>query len=394
MQMIGVSDALKEIDTAIKPLDTENVQLINALNQVISTSINSPIDMPPFPQSAMDGYAVNGSTDRRSFTLIGEIKAGDDPKSYILQEGEAVRIFTGAAVPTGASAVIKQEDVEVNGGQITVKNDWTSQANIRPQGEQIETGALAMEANTVVTSGVAGFLYTLGIQEVDVFCKPKVAIIATGNELTEPGKALTPGKIYESNTYMLQMALHQLGIEAQIMHVEDDYKSTYECIQNALNECDLLLTSGGISVGDYDFVEQAFLENQVTPIFYKIKQKPGKPVFFGTKEAKAVFGLPGNPAAALSSFYIYVIPAIRKMMGYKNTQLETRVFSLAEDYKKTPKIAHFLKAKYINNCVQILPAQSSAMLSSFAESNCLVHMPEGQDFWSKDAKVTAYILPK
>lgn len=391
--MISVSKALKIIENNTSSLNGAWIETIDSDKSILIKDILSPINMPPFNQSAMDGYAIFGN-DINQFKLVGEIKAGDSGENITLNKGEAIRIFTGAIVPKEATAVIRQEDVLRDGNKIKLTSKTVKlNQNIRLTGEQIKIGSTALTAGSKMNHGAIGFLYTLGIGKVETFCKPKVIILATGDELTAPGKTLPPGHIYESNTFMLKAALKSLGINAVIQTVNDDYQATKKSIQVALKNCELLLTSGGISVGDYDFISKAMGELNVTTAFYKVKQKPGKPLFYGKLNETSVFGLPGNPAAALSCFYIYVIPAIRKMMGYKETHLDSREFILNSDYAKTKNLTHFLKGKFKGEHVTILNAQSSAMLSSYAETNCLIEMDEEKLEWKAGDKVKAYILP-
>jgi molybdopterin molybdotransferase len=265
--------------------------------------------------------------------------------------------------------------------------------NIRFAGEQVQIGAVVLKKDTTINLGAIGYLYMLGIHKVEVSRKPKAIIIVTGNELMAPGQELTSGKIYESNSYTLKAALKSVGVDSEIQSVKDDFESTKHMISKALSQCDLVITSGGISVGDYDFVGKAMNELGVNEIFYKLKQKPGKPLFFGTKGETSVFALPGNPAAVLSCFYMYVIPAIRIMQGYSTPRLEQRTLKITSEYKKGAMLTHFLKAYANGNEVRILNAQSSAMLSSFSEANCLAKLPEGRTDWSVGDDVEVFMLP-
>lgn len=390
--MISVQEALLKIQSNVSHLREEKLSIDDAFNQVLSQDVISPIHMPPFNQSAMDGYAINGC-DLMEFDLVGEIQAGDSAEEIDLKQGEAVRIFTGAVVPKGATAVVKQEIVSRVKERIQLQQFSKKGENIRPQGEQIRTGEVALPRHRQLNSGAVGFLYTLGINEATVYRKPKIIVIATGNELVEPGQPLPKGKIYESNTYTLKAALKGMGIEAEIRYVEDDFDKTKTVIKNALDECDLLITTGGISVGDYDFVGQVLEELNVETVFYKVKQKPGKPLYFGRRDDVTVFALPGNPAAVLSCFYMYVTPAILKMMGHQNVSLEERQLKLTDSYKKTASLTYFLKAQAYGNDVTILTAQSSAMLSSFASANCIAALEEGKEEWSAGDEVSVYMLP-
>ncbi len=390
--MTSVQDAFNKITANIKRLPSTQIKVEDALGFVTTSDILSQINMPPFNQSAMDGYAICGN-HLNQFKLIGEIQAGESGEGIELAEGEAVRIFTGALVPTSATAIAKQEIVESDESIIQLTERVSDNMNIRFAGEQVQTGAVVLKKDTTINLGAIGYLYMLGIHKVEVSRKPKAIIIVTGNELMAPGQELISGKIYESNSYTLKAALKSVGVDSEIQSVKDDFESTKHMISKALSQCDLVITSGGISVGDYDFVGKAMNELGVNEIFYKLKQKPGKPLFFGTKDETSVFALPGNPAAVLSCFYMYVIPAIRMMQGYSAPQLEQRSLKITSEYKKGAALTHFLKAYANGNEVRILNAQSSAMLSSFSEANCLAKLPEGRTDWSVGDNVEVFMLP-
>jgi molybdopterin molybdotransferase len=392
--MISVEQALDLVQSKCDQLGPITLDVNSALGYVLAKDIYSPINMPPFPQSAMDGYAVNFNSVIDTYAVIGEVAAGESGENYNLNEGEAVRIFTGAPVSSGANVVIKQEIVKRNGDAISFTEPITFGHNIRPLGEQIKVGSLAIEAGKVLTPAGVGFLCGIGITEVLVVAQPKITIIATGNELVKPGNELTVGKIYESNSYMLSAALNQYRYENHsIVTIGDTYEETLIAINRALEASDVLVLSGGISVGDYDFVGKALLEIGVEQIFYKVKQKPGKPLFMGKMGKKIVFALPGNPAAAMTSFYTYVVRGLNLMSGKKNPGLKTQLLSLKERYEKKGDRAEFLKATIEGEQIEILTAQSSAMLKSFAVSNALVYLPaDYKGILPAGEKVKTYLL--
>lgn len=374
--MISILEAIQLVKNNSFPLLKSTIKPIEKSGGYkLFLDVFSPLNMPPFRQSAMDGYALC-LHDSLTYQLIGEIKAGDSHQP-ILKKGEAVRIFTGAPVPDTANAVMMQEKVLVNNSQITLESQININHNIRPLGEQVRKGQLALEKGTKLTPAAIGYLCSLGIQEVSVFKKPNIAIVTTGNELVEAGEALVYGKIYESNSKMLQNALYNLKFYDITIHkVEDDYNKTLSKLNEVIKENDLVIISGGISVGDYDFVGKALEELKVEALFYKVKQKPGKPLFFGKKEGKIIFALPGNPAAALSCFYIYVYIALQKMMNNNDVELpRIKAKSLSKFIKQGDR-PQFLKAIYNNEEVEILEGQSSAMLQTFALSNAFVYIPE------------------
>ncbi len=374
--MVSIQEAQKIIEDNVSPSSySETRKVSDALGYLLSESVISPINMPPFRQSAMDGYALN-LHNSDSYSLIGEIKAGDadHPK---LRIGQAVRIFTGAPVPDTANAVVMQEKVSALGETIQINDSITLNENIRPLGEQVQKNSVALKKGTKLTPAAIGFLTSLGITEVPVYKKPSITIVTTGNELIPAGQPLGYGQIYESNAAMLKSSLIELGYhEVSIRKVEDDYKKTHELLQNVISENDLVLITGGISVGDYDFVGKALNEIGVEQLFYKVKQKPGKPLFFGKKEHTVVFALPGNPAAALTCFNIYVRTALQRMCGELNYSLKKTQEKLTGSFTKKGDRPQFLKAIYANNEVQILDGQSSAMLQTFALANALVLAPE------------------
>lgn len=374
--MISIEDAIQAVEIHSFEVSKEiKISIDTAGNSTLFRNIYSPINFPPFRQSAMDGYAVHMHDDF-TYRLVGEVKAGDSHHP-LLNKGEAVRIFTGAAVPDSANAVIMQEKVIARENEITIDAKLPIGLNIRLLGEQVKKGQLALKKGTKLTPAAIGFLSSLGITEVCVYNKPSIALISTGNELVEAGQPLPFGKIYESNSGMLQNALINLGFGAVTVHkIEDNYEATYNKLQDAIEKNDMVIISGGISVGDYDFVGKALKELKVEEIFYKVNQKPGKPLFFGKNGDTLLFALPGNPAAALICFYLYVYIALHRMSGSKDVVLPKVMAKSASGFVKNGDRPQILKAIYQEGKVSILEGQSSAMLQTFAISNALVKMPE------------------
>ncbi|MFD2943496.1 molybdopterin molybdotransferase MoeA [Flavobacterium notoginsengisoli] len=388
--MIEVKKALEIVAANSSNMPKQKIQVHKALGYVLAETIYSPIAMPPFRQSAMDGYAFIHS-GRHQFDIVGISQAGDHLKIE-LKENEAVRIFTGAHVPKNADTVVMQEDVMASEDSILIAKMPEPFSNVRNKGEQINEEDVVFDANTLITPAAIGFLACLGITEIEVYKKPKIAILVTGNELVEPGKKLKKGKIYESNSIMLQAALQTIGIKnAKVFRVKDSLKETKNVLKDLLKKNDIVLISGGISVGDYDFVKEALLENGVQELFYKINQKPGKPMFFGSKKNTLVFALPGNPASSLTNFYIYVYPAVKNLMGFSNTHLPKIVRKLNSDIQNTTGKTLFLKALYDETSVTILDGQASSMLNSFAIANGLVIVEQDCEKMKKGDSVT--ILP-
>jgi len=391
--MVSIQKAIQLVDTYTTTSKKMTSSLLNALDSFLAENVYSPINMPPFHQSAMDGYAVlYDDKHLNNFILVDEIKAGDNNQK-ILKPGEAVRIFTGAPTPINANAVIMQEKTSVKENILEINDVLSPFKNIRLTGEQIQEKELALAKGSQLNPAAIGFLATLGITEVLVYKKPTIAIVVTGNELVVPGNLLEFGQIYESNAIMLQTALLKNRFaDITISKVKDNYIDTKNSLEQAIDKNDFVLISGGISVGDYDFVGKALLELNTHQVFYKIKQKPGKPLFFGTNNNTTIFALPGNPASALTCFYIYIETALQKFIGNPKYQKQTIQLKLEEEYIKKGIRGEFLKAKTNGDSVKILSNQSSAMLNTFAEANALVYLEEGLETFSKNKPVTTYII--
>lgn len=390
--MISVNDAIQRIVETTSALEAIDLSLSEALGYVLSEDIFSPFDMPPFDNSAMDGYAIN-AWNSNEYSVVAELQAGMDASKISLHPGEAARIFTGAMVPASATTVVKQESADRDGANVTFRENPPEGSNIRRRAEQIQAGSIALASGTQLNAAAIGFLGMLGITKVSVYRKPIIKLLVTGDELVKAGEQLRPGQIYESNSITIISALKELGFDATAVRVRDDYQSTVSIVKELLTSCDVLLTSGGISVGDYDFVGKAMEENGVSTSFYKVKQKPGKPLFYGFTESCKVFALPGNPASALTCLYVYALPCLRKMMGSRTPHLEKRTLAFTNSYSKTRGLTHFLKGRIENNHVASLEHQSSSMLNSFAVSDCLIVVPEATESLKPDDMVSVFMLP-
>ena len=391
--MISVKEAKELINNTVGSLKSKRLPLTAAAGLVLGEDIQAITDIPNFRQSSMDGYAIRFEAGRSVFKLVGEMAAGSD-KALEIRPDEAARIFTGAALPSGADTVVMQEKVALEDGQIRIE-DRGVQAfqHVRERGAEIKSGALAMQAGTVLSPAAIGFLAGIGIPEVQAIPAPVVSIILTGNELQEPGNTLAFGQVYEANSAMLKAALAPLGIrDVSVLRAEDDLKILEDVLSQALLQADLVLLTGGVSVGDYDFVVAAARNCGVKQAFHKIRQKPGKPLFFGSKYQKIVFGLPGNPSSVLSCFYQYVVPAIGRMMG-KALGLDIAQAVLTHDYTKAPGLTHFLKGRFDNGNVTPLHAQESFRLHSFAEANCLIVLEETASDYKAGEQVEVHLLP-
>lgn len=391
--MISVHSALELITNHVKSLPVAVMQLEKANGLVLAEDIYAPENVPAFPQSSMDGYAFAFDDNRSDYKLVGEIAAGSK-QTFELKQGEAVRIFTGAAVPLAADTVLMQEKALVESDKLTVNDESLNKGtNLRSIGSEIKKGTKALEKGTVLKPATIGFLASMGIAKVKVYPNPSVGILVTGNELRLPGEDLEYGQVFESNSFTLQSALNQMNINnVTIYRSEDNLNQLQTLLSQILEVNDLVLISGGVSVGDYDFTMSALEKCAVNLIFHKIKQKPGKPLLFGMKAEKVIFGLPGNPASVLTCFYEYVLPAIG-IMTERNVKLQAKKMVLTQEYQKQAGMTHFLKASHNNDLVYLETGQESYKLSSFANANCLAIIPENASKIESGQEIEVHLFP-
>lgn len=391
--MISVEEAKKLIHEQVSSLAPVKVKLDEAAGLVLAENIYAVCDIPAFRQSSMDGYALKFEEGLSQLNLIGEVAAGN-AEQVSLKSGETYRIFTGAPLPKGADTVIMQEKVTVENSKITLLDKNLKRGlNAREKGSEISAGDLAMSKGNLLTPAAVGFLAGIGIDEVSVVPKPSIAIILTGNELQKPGLPLAFGQVYESNSSALNAALRQVGITStKVFNAKDELEILIKVLNTALQTSDIVLLTGGVSVGDYDFVIEAASSCGVEQIFHKVKQKPGKPLYFGRKPDQLIFGLPGNPSSVLSCFYNYVLPAIAILTNTKN-KVKQVYATLAADYSKPSGLTHFLKGIYSDGRANPLGAQESFRLSSFAQANCLICLSEDKTDFSTGDQVTVFLLP-
>jgi molybdenum cofactor synthesis domain len=375
--MISVSEAKSILQKLDLPNRTISLPISSAIGHFLAQSVQSKIDVPSFDNSAMDGYAFAWEEGISRLAVVGEAAAGsyDLPK---IEKGQAVRIFTGAPLPAGADSVIMQEKVARAGDFIQFKPEDATQGNhIRYRGTQCRKGEVVAEAGAKITPGLVSLLASVGVKEVQVSLAPKVAIIITGNEIQDLGKPLEFGQIYNANGPALESWLRNLGIsEINQIKVPDQKEAVVETLARALNKNDLIIFTGGISVGDYDFVKIALEENGVKQLFYKLKQRPGKPLYVGEKEGKIVFALPGNPGSVLSCFMQYVKPVIQTWKRDPEAWNHFQNLPLAQDFDKKIPLTQFLKARIQNGKVEVLQGQESFNLIAFGLADGFVEIPE------------------
>lgn len=357
------------------------VPLQKAQGCFIASDLKSKCDSPPFHQSAMDGFALRFEDVQTNTNIVltnSENSAGTSAISKI-KPFTAIRIFTGAKVPSNADFVIPQENISINEMNCLEfeRQKVKKQDNIRAKGSQFKKSQVIAKKGTLINSARIALAASAGYSKINIYTVPKVSIIVSGNELIAPGSPLKGDMIYESNSLMLAAVLkeHQIPVEG-IYFVKDKLAQIKSTIQKAFKKSDILLVSGGISVGKYDFVKTALEELKTKTIFHKVKQKPGKPLYFGKNKTKFVFGLPGNPAASLTCFYEYVLPFIKAISGNDNSFHEVKKATAVNEYTKKAGLTYFLKGAITEQGITILQDQESYKLTSFAEANCLVVIPE------------------
>lgn len=393
--MISVSEALQRIEAEISPLQKIDIELRHALQYLLAEDLFATIDSPPFAQSAMDGYAFRFEDlqTQNIFPVQDQVQAGDT-RSIFLQQKHCIRIFTGAPIPQGADTVIMQEHTESASEGITFLSLPTEAgANVRLQGSQIKKGSLIGQLGHQLNPASMGYFAGFGFEKIRVFDRPRVAIIITGQELVKLGNELLHGQVYESNSVMLEAALQEGGFEKlRIYYAEDTLEATMQALETAMASADVVLLTGGISVGDFDFVSMAMDECGIEKILYKVKQKPGKPFCFGKRKGNLIFALPGNPASVFTCFCEYVVPALRKLKGLPFLPNNRVRAQLTTSYSKKAGLTHFVKAKQIGSEVSILEGQESYKLSAFVTANALVSLPEESTQWQTGDWVEVHTL--
>lgn len=395
-EMITVTEAQQIIQQQVHPLQPQPMLLAEAAGLILASDVYAAFDIPAYPQSSMDGYAFLFSGWQKNSTLkiAGEVAAGS-MDTIIFTPEQAVRIFTGAAVPDGTDTVVMQEKATASNRLLTITDDNLKPGtNVRLKGSEIKAGARALEAGTLLSPAAIGFLAGIGITTVNAYPRPSVSIIVTGKELQQPGNPLLHGQVYESNSATLTAALNQLNITAvKVCQADDDLNILTQILLGELQAGNVVLLTGGISVGDYDFVLEATTKCDITKMFHRIKQRPGKPLYFGTKGKQLIFGLPGNPSSVLTCFYEYVLPALQQLSNHKNVGLKKLQAPISKAFSKAAGLTHFLKGWYNGENVTALDAQESYRLSSFAKANCLIKIEEATTHYEAGEKVEIHLLP-
>lgn len=373
--MISVEDALSHIFDLLAPVGVETVPLAEAAGRVLAEPVRANRSQPPFPASAMDGYALNGTEaePHAMFKVIGTAAAGHGFGGRV-GPGQAVRIFTGAPVPEGATRVIIQEDVIARGDMITLGDTLDESLHFRPAGNDFAEGA-TVEAPRRLTPADLSLLAAMNLPELPVRRRPVVAIIATGDELVMPGEEPGPDQIIASNSFGLKALVEAEGAEARLLPIARDTRASLETVFGLAEGADLILTSGGASVGDHDLVGDVAAGLGMEQSFYKVAMRPGKPLMAGRMGDAAMIGLPGNPVSALVCGHVFVRPALRVLLGLGAAPAPRHKGALAAPIGANGPREHYMRAKITPEGLSVFDRQDSALLSVLAEADALVIRP-------------------
>jgi len=398
-ELLSFDEAFARVLSQIAPIEnteanSDNVSISSSLDRILTDNIYAPIDVPGADNSAMDGYAIHIKQDTNEYSIIGEAFAGHMYSGEI-QPGQAIRIMTGGVIPSGANAVVMQENVVRNGDKILLTQTAVIKDNIRRAGEDIARNSLVLTAGTRITALHIGLLASLGISQINVFRKIRVALLSTGDELLQPGEVNQTGKIYDSNRFMLMALLERLNLETMDFGcVQDNPEQLEKIFLQAAEKADVIISSGGVSVGEADYTKDILLTLGAVS-FYKIAMKPGKPLAFGKLKNVWFFGLPGNPVSSAVTYHQLVVPGLRQLAG--------EIFSVAESFpaiataslKKQPGRKDFqrgiLSSTQKGFEISTSGLQSSAVLSGMAKANAYIVLE--QERGKVNAGETVQVIP-
>ncbi len=374
--LLTLEAAIAAVLARSAPLPGERVALEEAGGRVLAQPALALVDLPPFASSAMDGFALRSADTPGRLPVVARIAAGS-PAPRSLRPGEAMGIATGGVVPEGADAVVPIELVVQQDDCIDVPNAVDRDDNIRPRGSDVHESDVVLDAGTRLGSAQVGALAAAGVPELVCARKPRVAVLATGSELRTPGEQLAPGEIYEANGAMLAAALRAHGAEVErLAPVRDDEDAHREALASAL-QADVVVSSGGVSVGPHDLVRRVAAELGVDEVFWRVAVKPGKPISFGVRDATLVFGLPGNPVSTLVGFELFVRPALRALEGERDPGPRFRQAQLARSVHRNDTRDELVRARWLEGALEALSGQESHMIVRAAGADALVLVPRG-----------------
>lgn len=385
-ELIALEEGLEAVIRHVDPVGGESVKVTEGLGRILYEDVAAEICLPPFDRSPLDGYAIRAVDIEHAtagapvkLTIGEEIQAGAC-SSAVVEANQAAKILTGAPIPKGADAVIRFEDVEEQADHIRVSSPLKPYSNYCFAGEDMTVGETALIAGTKIGPAEIGVLSALGIEKVQVFKRPRIALLSTGNELVDNGQPLPPGKIYDSNLHSLTAYVQQLGsLPMRGALVPDDATAIAAAIESALQESDILITTGGVSVGDYDLVKDAMKKIGADVLFWRLNIRPGTPVLCTVKDGKVIISLSGNPTAAMTVFHLVAAPAIRRIMGISNWGNVRQMAELRDEFTKSGSQRRFIMCySYIEEgrlCASFPAAQSPGRVKSMLGCNAMLDIP-------------------
>ena len=376
-----MTDAQQRVLEHVRPLRAETVAVASAAGRVLAAAAVAVVDLPPFSSSAMDGFAVRSEDLPGRLPVVARIAAGR-PAERPLAAGEAMAISTGGVVPDGADAVVPIESVFERDNDIETAEAPPAGANVRPRGGDVAAGDVVVPTGARLTVAAVGALAAAGIARVECGRRPRVVVVATGTELARPGDALGPGQVYEANGAMLAAAAVSAGAEVDVLPVAEDTEPAHRDALARGLEADVLVTSGGVSVGAHDLVRSVEAELGVREVFWRVAVKPGKPVSFGLRERTLVFGLPGNPVSSLVGFELFVRPALLALQGSTDPLPRFLSATLTRAVRRTAGRDEFLRARLRSDgdgplFAEPLSGQESHMIARAAQADALVYVERG-----------------
>lgn len=397
--MIPIFDALKIIERETFKLPVETIDLENSVNRVLAQTIKADMDLPPFNRSQMDGFAVKSKDVKNApveMKIIGESVAGKgfDVK---IKLGECVRIMTGARLPDGADAVQKVELTDENNGLVNILEPTKKDQNINPFASEIERGAKIFGKGEIITEQMIAAMASFGYAKIKVFKRPKVAILSTGSEIVEINETPQRDQIRNSNSLMLKIFADKFSDAKILPLVKDDVESLRSAMENALENCDVLITTGGVSVGDYDFTKPVLRDSGAEIFFERVSLKPGKPTVFAKRNDCLIFGLPGNPVSSAVTFYLFARTAILRMQSAKDCELK-KGFAVAADKIKAAKERDSVLPAFVETdetgklIIESLRFNGSSNFIQFSRANALVFVPQGINI-EANGVAEIYFLP-
>jgi molybdopterin molybdotransferase len=379
--LVSLAEAQAQVLERTAPLDAERVAVAAAAGRVLAEDVQAVVDLPPFPSSAMDGFALRAGDTPGRLPVVARIAAGV-PAPRALEPGEAMAIATGGVVPEGADAVVPIENVVDHDNEVEIPAAVSHSDNVRPRGGDVQAGDVVVARGVRLGAAQIGALAAAGVAEVSCTRRPRVAILATGTELRRPGEPLGPGEVYEANGLLLAAALASAGAEVDVLPAVADNEAAHRSALEVGLLADVLVTSGGVSVGPHDLVRGLLRELGVEEVFWGVAVKPGKPLAFGVHERTLVFGLPGNPVSSLVGCELFVLPALAALQGAAEPGPVYREGRLAREVRRNPHRDEFLRARAQPSedgvLLEPVTGQESHMIVRAAAADALVYAPRGE----------------